>query len=519
MPRPYRLAPDDAPVLPDGWEWTTLGQAADTTRKRVRPQDRPDLSFIGMEHVEAHSMRLLGTTPASQMRSSAEGFAPGDVLYGRLRPYLNKVYAPDFEGLCSAEFIVFRQVPYLDHRYLQYFLNSWALVSFASHLDEGDRPRVNFTQLAPFPLPLPPLQEQHRIVAEIETHFTRMDAAVAALKRVRARLRRYKAAVLRAACKGRLVPTEAELARAEGRDYEPASVLLQRTIVERRAKWEAANPGKRYKEPEPPDTSELPEMPEGWAWATLPQMGLLARGKSKHRPRDDQRLFGGPYPFVQTGEVSRANGTMSGYSQTYSEFGLAQSRLWPKGTLCITIAANIAATALLGFDACFPDSVVGFIPEQGADARFIEYFVRTAKEELERYAPATAQKNINLETLAGLAVPLPPGPEQHRIVAEIERRLSVAQELEKQVELALHRAQRLRQAILKRAFEGRLVPQDPNDEPATVLLDRIRAARRGEASHATHPSNRPAATSGASPSPELGSGDASPLPDAGRMTA
>ncbi len=117
------------------------------------------------------------------------------------------------------------------------------------------------------PLPLAPLPSKRRIVAEIETQFTRLDAAVAALKRVQARLRRYKASVLKAACEGRLVPTEAELARAEGREYEPAAVLLQRILSQRRAKWEAEHPGKRYQEPEPPDTSELPELPEGWVWA------------------------------------------------------------------------------------------------------------------------------------------------------------------------------------------------------------------------------------------------------------
>ena len=132
-------------------------------------------------------------------------------------------------------------------------------------------------------LPLPPLPEQHRIVEAIETHFTRLDAAVAALKRVKANLKRYRASVLKAACEGRLVPTEAELARAEGRDYEPADVLLKRILAERRAKWEAdelakmtakGNPPKddrwkaKYKEPQPPDTSDLPELPEGWAVAS-----------------------------------------------------------------------------------------------------------------------------------------------------------------------------------------------------------------------------------------------------------
>jgi type I restriction enzyme S subunit len=111
-------------------------------------------------------------------------------------------------------------------------------------------------------------------------------------------------------------------------------------------------------------------------------------------------LYGGPYPFIQTGDVRAAEGRLTSFSQTYSEAGLAQSRLWPRGTLCITIAANIAETAILDFDACFPDSIVGFTatPEY-CNSRFIEFFIRTILADLAAFAPATAQKNINLETL------------------------------------------------------------------------------------------------------------------------
>jgi type I restriction enzyme S subunit len=212
----------------------------------------------------------------------------------------------------------------------------------------------------------------------------------------------------------------------------------------------------------------------------MPELGELNRGKSKHRPRDDERLFDGPYPFIQTGDVKRSGGYIRTHSQTYNEAGLAQSRLWPEGTLCITIAANIAESGILTYPACFPDSVVGFIMEERPDmVRFLQLFLETAKADLSRFAPATAQKNINLETLKALAVPLPPFTEQRRIVAEVERRLSVIDELEIQVDANLKRAERLRQAILKRAFEGKLVPQDPNDEPASLLLERIKNAKRG----------------------------------------
>jgi type I restriction enzyme S subunit len=343
------------------------------------------------------------------------------------------------------------------------------------------------------------LRQQSRIVGEIDKQFTRLEAAVGALERVQANLKRYRASVLKAACEGRLVPTEAELAHAGAvhelplRPYEPADQLLARILKERRARWETDQlaklraPGKppkddrwkaKYKEPAAPDTTDLPALPEGWVWATMPQLGELNRGKSKHRPRNDPKLLGGPFPFVQTGDVKRSGGWIRSHSQTYSELGLAQSRLWPAGTLCITIAANIAETGILTYPACFPDSVVGFTFEgDPATVRFVDSFFRTAKQEISRFAPATAQKNINLEILSEVAVPLPPLNEQHRIVAEVERRLSVIDELDAVVEANLRRAERLRQSILKRAFEGKLVPQDPSDEPASVLLERIRAER------------------------------------------
>ncbi|MBI1815676.1 MAG: restriction endonuclease subunit S [Deltaproteobacteria bacterium] len=365
---------------------------------------------------------------------------------------------------------------------------------------------VNKSKFSELTIPLAPFPEQHRIVAEIEKHFTRLDAAVAALERTRANLKRYRAAVLKTACEGRLVPTEAELARTEGRDYEPADQLLARILKERRARWEADQLAKmqakrktakdekwktRYDEPQLPDTSALPNLPVGWRWATLPQLGELNRGKSKHRPRDDPRLLGGPYPFIQTGEVKHSGGFIRSHSQTYSEFGLAQSRLWPAGTLCVTIAANIADTGILTYEACFPDSVVGFVfTGDHVVVRYIERFFRTIRERLTHFAPATAQKNINLEVLSDVAIALPPLAEQNRIVAEVERRLSAIDELDAVVDANLKRAERLRQSILKRAFEGKLVPQDPNDEPASVLLERIRAERVATPTAPRHQTSR-----------------------------
>ena len=140
---------------------------------------------------------------------------------------------------------------------------------------------------------------------------------------------------------------------------------------------------------------------------TLPELGEFGRGVSKHRPRNDARLLGGSYPLIQTGEVASAGLYIDSYSNTYSELGLQQSKMWSKGTLCITIAANIAKTAILNFDACFPDSVVGFKANENNNNVFIHYWFTFFQAILESQAPESAQKNINLKILSELKVIAP----------------------------------------------------------------------------------------------------------------
>ena len=161
----------------------------------------------------------------------------------------------------------------------------------------------------------------------------------------------------------------------------------------------------------------------------------------------------GKYPFLQTGEVKAAKQYITEYSKMYGEFGLQQSKLWPKGTLCITIAANIAETAFLGIDACFPDSVVGFTPYEYILPEYVKHFIESQKLRLWAFAPATAQKNINLDTLENLIVPYCSVEEQKAVVSEIEARMTICDNIEKTVDIALQQAEAMRQSILKKAFE------------------------------------------------------------------
>lgn len=336
---------------------------------------------------------------------------------------------------------------------------------------------------------IPPLNEQHRIVAKIEELLSELDKGIENLKTAQAQLKVYRQTLLKHAFEGKLT---AQWRAANPGKLEPAATLLAHIQTERDQRdqlrlqqWEAAGKsGSKPKAPKPlppltaEQLAELPKLPEGWIYAYLSDLGDLGRGKSKHRPRNDPRLFGGQYPFVQTGEVKAANRVIREFSQTLSDFGLQQSKVWPTGTLCITIAANIAQTAFLGFDGCFPDSVVGFAAFRGIVApEYVDYFIQGARTRIEAYAPATAQKNINLETLESLVVPYCCASEQKLILEILEEHFSEADQLDQTLTTSLQQAEALRQSILKRAFSGQLVAQDANDEPASALLARIRAER------------------------------------------
>ena len=489
--------------LPDGWVWTTLEEVSELNPRidRQSIDDDLEVTFLPMKNVEELSGKidLSETKRFSELkRKSYTPFRDGDILFAKVTPCMENgkiALAYDLKngiGFGSTEFHVIRLSKEQSKRFFFfYFLQQKfrqeakrAMTSAVGLL------RVPTDYMRKVPIPLPPLPEQHRIVAKIEGLFTKLDAGINELHKAQSQLKRYRQSVLKAAFKGKL--TAAWRAKHQ-EEIEPAAVLLESILKERREQWETEQlegmkaKGKipkddkwkaKYKEPVAPDTSDLPELPEGWRWTTLSQIGELNRGKSKHRPRNAPLLYGGQYPFVQTGDVKHANSLIQDYNLTYSEEGLKQSRLWPAGTLCITIAANIADTAVLGFDACFPDSIVGFLPERGqCNIYFVEFFLRTAKDDLDRYAPATAQKNINLAILKDLAIPFPSLAEQSIIAQEIDRYLSVADEVEKTVTAELKRAEQLRQSILKKAFSGKLVPQDPNDEPASALLERIKAEK------------------------------------------
>lgn len=447
-------------TLPKSWIETSLGQIAEVRKTKADPASMRGSPFIGLEHIEAHTSQLLGVGRAEDVRSSVATFVRGDILYGRLRPYLNKVIEAPFDGCASAELVPFVAHDGIDRTLLRRWMMAPDFLEFTASLDRGDRPRVKPEQLKDYPILLPPEAEQRRIVAKLDALTARLTRAREELDRVPMLAAKMRESVLVDAFEGALT--------ASTRNSLVNSALVEpRPPADIRKKYQASRPAQGPY-----------ELPSSWRWLRLPELGELDRGKSKHRPRNDARLFGGKHPFVQTGEVRTAGQYLTGYSKTYSDFGLRQSKLWPKRTVCITIAANIAETTILGIEACFPDSVVGFLCDKDKVLpEYIEFFIRTAKADLARFAPATAQKNINLDILAAVAIPVAPLEEQRMIVESVTAAFNRLDRLEAEAAKTRAMLDRLEAAILARAFRGELVPQDPEDEPATVLLDRIRAQR------------------------------------------
>lgn len=478
------------------WVATRLSAIAHVIRGRVNPQDHPEMPFVGMENVEAHTMRLIGTVPSSTMKSASVHFLPGDVLYGRLRPYLNKILAPEFEGLASAEFIPLTTPDGVLPVFLQYRLNAADFVTYASHLDEGDRPRVDYDQIGAFEIELPPSGEQRRIIEAIESYLSRLDDAMATLERVQRNLKRYRASVLKAAVEGTLVPTEAELARAEGRDYEPASALLERILAERRRRWEESELAKiqakgkppkddkwkaKYTEPVGPDVSDLPELPEGWCWASIEQVGETVTGTTP--PTKEASYYGEEVPFFKPTDLD-AGYNVSEARRYLSRVGMKHARLLPINSVLVTcIGATIGKTGLARVLCTTNQQINSLIPDELIrSTRYLFWYLSSPAGQgaVISNSSSTTLPILNKRRFELLPVPLPPIAEQERIVEEVDRLFSVISSLSDSTDHELLRLARLRQSILKWAFEGRLVDQDPNDEPASKLLERIRAEREAE---------------------------------------
>lgn len=479
--------------LPPGWRWVRLGNISTklTDGSHNPPRDAgsgiPMLSSqnVANEQIDFNNPSRYVSQKDFDLENKRTAIEAGDVLLTIVASLGRSAVVPED----APKFVLQRSVAVVRTDIVPYFLCKLFLSPictdyYDTHAKGTAQRGIYLGKLGEMPIPLPPLVEQQRIVAKIDELMARCDEleklriaqqgarlAVHAeaikqllniakpdqhqraqaflaehfgeLYTVKENVAELRKAILQLAVMGKLV--------TQNPNDQPASELLQEIEAE---KQRLVKEGK-IKKPKPLPPINLEEVPyaspQGWDWVRLGSVGSFERGKSKHRPRNDKRLFdGGSYPFVQTGDVSRANKTKSQIltcGSFYNDFGLQQSRLWEKNTLCITIAANIAETGFLGMDACIPDSVVAFLSVDPALSKLVKVFIDVAKADLERFAPSTAQKNINLEIINELLFPLPPLCEQRRIVAKVDQLIDLCDSLDQQIDVATSKKAELLNAL------------------------------------------------------------------------
>ena len=496
--------------LPKRWTEATLGDLITLTQngfgKRSQESGRPTvvlrLADITDGEITLADPRRVNATPEEIQQY---GLKPDDLLAIRVNG------SPDIVGRVVRFVGADQPVLFCDHfihlrlpesglaRYLRYFADTRAVRRFVEEnkVSSAGQNTVNQSTLMRLAVPIAPLPEQHRIVEKVEELFSDLDAGVASLQRAKANLKRYRASVLKSAVEGRLT----EEWRKEHSQAEDGQMLLDLILRERREKWErdqlqkfrekGKEPPKnwesKYEEPSAPDTSELPELPEGWTRASL-DMLLRESLRNGHSARTSEDGRG-----VRTISITAV--TYDAFTEDNIKYTIADPTfvedLWLEpGDILIqrSNTPELVGTARLFTGesrfAIFPDLLIRIRTTPAISERFIalllqasatRYYFRTHAKGMSGSMP-----KIDQGTVLECPVPLPPLAEQEQIVALVDERLSQIDAAEKTIDAELTRSKRLRQSILKRAFEGKLVPQDPKDEPASVLLDRIKAGREAE---------------------------------------
>ena len=380
--------------VPTHWEVRRLkadvSDVVDLTNHRKRNE-----SYVALEHVESWTGRIMESESDATFENQVKRFRPGDVLFGKLRPYLAKVTHAQRHGVCVGEFLVLR--PHhatVDPSYLTRLIRSKPAIGAIDASTFGAKmPRADWQFIGSMLVPIPPLDEQSTIVRYLDRADELINRYISAKERLIALLEEQRQAVIH---------------QAVTRGLDPNAPSKKSGI-----EW-------------------LDDVPQHWQLPELKQVSNILRGKFTHRPRNDPSLYGGIYPFIQTGDVAAANGIIRTHRQTLNQQGLAVSTMFPAGTLVMTIAANIGDVAVLNFEACFPDSIVGFVPTNKVERDFLYYLFRAMKSEFLREAPVNTQGNLNVERIGSRKIPLPSVDEQVTIVrhlAEVSAHIDASMEL------------------------------------------------------------------------------------------
>lgn len=382
----------------------------------------------------------------------------------------------------------------LSSDYIYYWLTSAtrhaeALASGTTFLE------LSGAKAALIPLPVAPAAEQTRIVAKLEELLSDLDAGVAELKTAQRKLKHYRQSLLKAAVEGALT---AEW-RARNKPTETGAQLLDRILSERRARWEAKQLNKfkeqgktppkdwqkKYPEPVQPDTSDLPVLPEGWVWATIDQIAQVGTGVTPLRSKSAY-FNEGTIPWVTSSALNSE--TVTSATELVTDLALKECRLqlFPIGSLLVAMygeGKTRGKCSELLISATINQAIAAIVLEPAAQSckAYLKAFLLDSYERMRAQASGGVQPNLNLQIVKAIALPLPPCAEQAEITQLLDEQFDQITQQQTAVQVSLKQSAAQRQNILRAAFAGQLVPQDPNDEPASVLLERIRADRAAQA--------------------------------------
>jgi type I restriction enzyme S subunit len=469
--------------LPYGWVRTTLSQVTISDIDRSGPAGAEEFLYVDITSVDNRVKRISSPKRLSGVQAptrARQRLVPGDVLVSMTRPNLNAIaiVPENMDGaIGSTGFHVLRPAG-IEPLWLYYFVQTSDFVKRISESVQGVvYPAVRPKDIERCEVPLAPLGEQRRVVAEIEKQFTRLSAGASALARVRVNLKRYRVSFLRAACRGRLVPTEAELSKGRVQTHEPAHVILQAAREHRLIVMGERN-GKRPAEPKTHGGTSVDTVPASWVLATVNQVAEVRLG----RQRSPKRHYG-PHmrPYLRAANISWDGLDLSDVKEMdFSDEEATTFGLMPGDVLLAEAsgsASEVGKPALWNGEiggCCFQNTVLR-VRSWGPLPKFLYYhFLCDAMlGTFGREARGVGIHHLGMKGLSQHVLGIPPLNEQHRIVAELDRRMSNISDIERICESNETRAQKLRASVLSYAFSGRLAMHDPSDQAASALLDTI----------------------------------------------
>jgi len=485
-----------------GWAQASLGEIVSLSKSKANPQDTKLKTYVGLEHIESSTRKILSFGKASDVKSTKNHFIGNDILYGKLRPYLNKVWRSDREGICSTDILVLSPEEGISSGYVERLIFTPEFVEYAmAHSSGINLPRTKFSEIKSFALKLPPANEQKRIVAKLEKCEARIDAAREALDDLPKLLEHYRQSVLAAAFRGDLTREW----REQNPDAEPAEQLLKGLRKERRQRWEEAeiekyeakgkDPPKdwkkKYKAPGPLSKAklkELPKLPERWCWATVEELAAFEKNALKAGPFGSalKKSFYVPSGFKIYGQeqVIREDPYYGDYYIDEKRYRQLKSCAVSPGDILISLVGTIGKVLILPKKIepgiINPRLVKVSLAKGGATPEFLKRYLESpiSRTAMKAEAHGGTMDVLNLSILRSMPVPVAPLNEQTEISRKCDLALLALGNWNKEVISTENNLNALNHSLLSKAFRGELVTQDPNDAPASKLLLRIAEARK-----------------------------------------